>query len=82
MWLRDLLPDLLPSARIATYSYESHWLKESIDRSLRKYGEQLLNVLLQNRSNEEVGRTVAGILCSLLLKTSIGASTTAGVHWT
>ncbi len=23
MWLRDFLPDLIPNARIATYSYES-----------------------------------------------------------
>ena len=54
MWLRDLLPDVVPTARVATYSYESDWRNEDIKTSLRKCGEQLLNVLLQNRSAEKV----------------------------
>ena len=54
MWLRDLLPDVVPNARVATYSYESDWRNADIKTSLRKCGEQLLNVLLQNRSAEKV----------------------------
>ena len=55
MWLRDVLPSLIPHARIATYSYESDWRKADIKTSLRKCGEQLLNVLQQHRI-EKVGR--------------------------
>ena len=54
MWLRDLLPDVVPTARVATYSYESDWRNADIKTSLRECGEQLLNVLLQNRSAEKV----------------------------
>ncbi len=53
MWLRDLLPQLLPSARIATYSYKSDW-RQDVKTNLRKCGEQLLNVLYQSRSSEKV----------------------------
>ena len=53
MWLRDLLPQFLPSARIATYSYKSDW-RQDVKTNLRKCGEQLLNVLYQYRSSEEV----------------------------
>ena len=53
MWLRDLLPQFLPSARIATYSYKSDW-RQNVKKNLRKCGEQLLNVLYQCRSSEKV----------------------------
>lgn len=56
MWLRDLLPNVIPHARIATYSYESDWRRAEVKTSLRKCGEQLLNVLHQNRSSETVSR--------------------------
>lgn len=62
MWLRDFLPDSIPNARIATYSYESDWRRADIKTSLRKCGEQLLNVLRQHRSTKKVGRVVPGIL--------------------
>ena len=55
MWLRDVLPNLIPHARIATYSYESDWRKADIKTNLRKCGEQLLNVLQQHRI-KKVGR--------------------------
>ena len=82
MWLRDLLPNIVPNARIATYSYESDWRNADIKTSLRKCGEQLLNVLLQNRSTEKVGVTISGVLHSFLLTTDKGDSTTISVHWT
>lgn len=53
MWLRDLLPPFLPNARIATYSYKSDW-RQDVTTNLRKCGEQLLNVLYQNRLSEKV----------------------------
>ena len=82
MWLRDFLPDLIPNTRIMTYSYESDWRRADIKTSLRKCGEQLLNVLLQNRLSEKVRRVIPDIHYSSLLRVTIGASTTAGVHWT
>ena len=60
MWLRDLLPDLIPDARIATYSYESDWRNADLNTSIRKFGEQLLNVLHQSRSTEKVGKICLG----------------------
>ena len=62
MWPRDLLPDCIPNARIATYSYESNWRRTNVKTSLRKCAEQLLNILRQNRSSEEVSRLVRAIL--------------------
>ncbi|MCJ1239064.1 hypothetical protein MMC14_007057 [Varicellaria rhodocarpa] len=56
MWLRDILPGLIPNARIATYRYESDWRKRDVKTSLRQCGEQLLNVLHQNRLNEKESR--------------------------
>lgn len=81
MWLRDFLPDLIPNARIATYSYESDWRKKNIKTSLRKCGEQLLNVLHQNRPTEKVGENDLGILHSSSLRITIGGSTTAYIYW-
>ena len=55
MWLRDFLPNLIPSARISSYSYESDW-RQDIKTNLRMCGEQFLNVLYQNRVGNMVGR--------------------------
>lgn len=62
MWLRDLLPEIIPHARIATYSYESDWRRAEVETSLRKCGLQLLNVLLQYRSGEKVSRAILGLI--------------------
>lgn len=45
---------MVPNARIATYAYESNWLKAGVETTLQRCGEQLLNVLQQNRSSEMV----------------------------
>ena len=82
MWLRDFLPDLIPNARIMTYSYESDSRRADVKTSLRKCGEQLLNVLLQNRSSGKVGGIDPGIRYSSLLRVTIGRSTATGVYWT
>ena len=79
MWLRDVLPNLIPHARIATYSYESDWRKADIKTSLRKCGEQLLNVLQQHRT-EKVSRI--GSRRPSFIITQIVIGTTAGVCWT
>ena len=76
MWLRDLLPSCVSHARIATYSYESDWRKADVKTSLRKCGEQLLNVLYQCRSSEKVSSVILDIY-PILLRISAGVSTTA-----
>lgn len=55
MWLLDLLPNSIPNARIASYSYESDWRKD-VKTNLRKCAEQFLNILYQNRVGDQVGR--------------------------
>ncbi|KAL9099731.1 MAG: hypothetical protein Q9163_004809 [Psora crenata] len=52
MWLRDLLPPQIANARIGTYSYESSWRRATVQYNIRKFGEQLLNVLHQNRTSD------------------------------
>jgi hypothetical protein len=53
MWLRDLLPKRLPNARIASFSYESGWMSGG-EANIRRYGDQLLEVLLQHRQGDHV----------------------------
>ena len=55
MWLRDFLPNLIPNARISSYSYESDW-RQDIKTNLRMCGEQFLNVIHQDRVGNMVGR--------------------------
>ncbi len=64
MWLQDLLPVLIPNARIASYSYESDW-RHNVKTNLRKCGEQFLNVLHQNRVGNVVGRVALNIILSV-----------------
>ena len=82
MWLRDLLPNFASNARVATYSYESDSRKADIKTSLRKCGEQFLNVLYQNRSCEKVSKAITGILRLSLLIVYIATSSTISFYWT
>ena len=56
MWLRDLLPNFVPNARIATFSYLSDWYtyKKGVQTSIRELGEQLLMALHHNRQSTKV----------------------------
>ena len=65
MWLQDLLPNLIPNARIASYSYESDW-RQDVKTKLRKCGEQLLNVLHQNRVHNMVGRVALDLILPII----------------
>ena len=80
MWLRDLLPSFFPNARVATYSYKSDWRKD-VETSVRNCGEQLLNVLYQNRSGENVGKVALDILSFMVDNDDTGMSETARIHW-
>lgn len=80
MWLRDLLPQSLPNARIATYSYESDW-RQDVKTNLRECGLQLLNVLYQHRSSEKVSIFIFAGRFLYLLIYDAGSSTTVDTHW-
>lgn len=56
MWLRDLLPNYVKNARIATFNYLSGWYayKKGVKTSLREIGEKLLNVLQLDRQKQNV----------------------------
>ena len=79
MWLRDLLPNSIHNARIASYSYESDW-RQDVKTNLRKCGEQFLNVLHQSRASNQVGR-IALMAVFLVLINRIGKAATAHNDW-
>lgn len=45
MWLKDLLPKLVPRARIMAYNHNSAWFRDAPVKSVRVCGEQLLETL-------------------------------------
>ena len=82
IWLRDLLPDYIPEARIATYSYPSEWFRprSSVRTSLRECGEQFLNVLKLNRQAADVRRLIKSV--NPMLNAEVGNKATNPLHWT
>ena len=82
MWLRDLLPDFVPTARIATFSYLSDWYtyKEGVKTSLRELGEQLLTALHHDRLRIKVRHSGFGMLIPLNVH-YLGISATDRIRW-
>ncbi len=80
MWLQDLLPNLVPNARIASYSYKSDW-QQDVKTNLRTCGEQFLNVLHQNRFGDVVSRVALNIILHITDKWYTGKATTAYHYW-
>ena len=54
LWLRDLLPMDIPSARIYSFSYDSRLFSDSV-MTISDYALRLLGSLLSERSTDEVG---------------------------
>jgi len=56
MWLKDLLPNQLPQARILTYGYDTrtHGLEELSHQSLNNHGINLLSSLCLVREKTNV----------------------------
>ena len=50
-WLRDLLPDSLPNARIFTFSYNSAYVGKNSSEALRNIAQTLLAGLDSTRQN-------------------------------
>ena len=57
MWLRDLLPQDLPDARIMTFEYDSRWLQDPALVDLKACGERLLESILWDRTHKGSGHT-------------------------
>jgi hypothetical protein len=53
IWLRDLLPNDLPNARVLTFGYNSNIIQDASVSSIRDFAKALLNALDSYR-NEEV----------------------------
>lgn len=82
MWLRDLLPDFVPNARIATFSYLSDWYtyKKGVKTSIRELGEQLLAALHHDRLRIKVRNPESSMLISLNVQ-YLGIPATNHIHW-
>lgn len=54
MWLRDLLPELVPNIRIMTYGYNARFLNFAAQQDLRNVTMKLLTELVDLRQSEQV----------------------------
>lgn len=54
MWLRDFLPEYVPTARILTYGYDSALLGSASNVSIYDFAMRFLQALKAARSHEEV----------------------------
>lgn len=54
MWLRDFLPQHIPSARILTYGYDSTLVKKTSTASILEFSRNLLEALNTARARDEV----------------------------
>lgn len=80
MWLHDLLPNLIPNARIATYSYVSDW-RYDVKVNLRKCGEEFLNALHQHRIGNMVSRLALNIISPFTNNENAGKATATHNYW-
>ena len=71
MWLKHLLPAVVPHARILKFNYDSKYLVNAPRESLRSLGERLANTIRNLRAKEEyttnrpiifVGHSFGGII--------------------
>lgn len=54
MWLRDLLPEYVPTARILTYGYDSALLGSQSNASINDFAISFLQALKTARAEENV----------------------------
>jgi hypothetical protein len=54
MWLRDMLPEVLPNIRIMTFGYNARFKNFTAQQDLRSISSKLLSDLSDVRTTEEV----------------------------
>lgn len=64
MWLRDLLPQVMPNIRIMTYGYNASFLNYTAKQDVRSIAAKLLAELSDLRSGEKVS-TYQTMFCCL-----------------
>jgi hypothetical protein len=61
MWLRDLLPELIPNVRIMTYGYNAKFRNFTGHQDLRNIAAKLLAELVDLRESEEVPHPLSSV---------------------
>ena len=54
MWPRDLVPQVIPTARVMTYGYDSRWAFSPSTADIKDFAYDLLNRLRSKRWSAEV----------------------------
>lgn len=65
-WLKDLLPDRVPNARIMSFGYNSAVALSRSIGDVKMFGEQLLNKVLQERRTEQERKRSVIFICHSL----------------
>lgn len=63
MWLRDLLPQVMPNVRVMTYGYNASFLNYTAKQDVRSIAAKLLTELADLRSGERVSEQKDVFLC-------------------
>ena len=78
-WLRDLLPQAIPGARIFSYGYPSQLFFSRSVAGIRDYAVQLLSSLASEREND-VSTTLLNRQHIIMSLIGIGSSTADHIH--
>jgi hypothetical protein len=71
MWLKDLLPQDLPCARILTFEYNSEWMTKPANVTLEDCARQLLDAIIWDRTHKDKTKMCkAMVFCHMALFTT------------
>lgn len=73
MWLRDLLPQVMPNVRVMTYGYNASFLNYTAKQDLRSIAAKLLTELADLRSGEKVSEYQNVFFCFLVVVSGAGS---------
>ena len=73
MWLRDLLPQVMPNVRVMTYGYNASFLNYTAIQDVRSIAAKLLTELADLRSGERVSEYQDVFLCLVTAASGAGS---------